>query len=86
MVDLYPRRDAIRDEKFEFSPDSDTELFNSDNQTEVKKCIFGKLVKKLFREFYSRFLQLGLKFFVLRNYKFLTSISKSASPIRYKKR
>ena len=28
------RRDAIRDDQFEFAPDSDSELSNSDNESE----------------------------------------------------
>ena len=34
FLGLFARRDAIPDKQFEFSPDSDTELSNSDNKSE----------------------------------------------------
>ena len=34
FLGLFARRDAIRDDKFEFTPDSDSELSNSDNESE----------------------------------------------------
>ena len=33
FLGLFARRDAIPDNQFEFSPDSDTELSNSDNES-----------------------------------------------------
>ena len=35
FLGLFARRDAIRDDQFEFSPDSDSELSNSDNESEL---------------------------------------------------
>ena len=34
FLGLFARRDAIRDDQFEFAPDSDSELSNSDNESE----------------------------------------------------
>ena len=34
FLGLFARRDAIPDNQFEFSPDSDTKLSNSDNESE----------------------------------------------------
>ena len=34
FLGLFASRDAIPDKKFEFAPDSDTELSNSDNESE----------------------------------------------------
>ena len=34
FLGLFARRDAIPDNQFEFSPDSDTELSNSENESE----------------------------------------------------
>ena len=32
FLGLFARRDAIRDDQFEFAPDSDTETSNSENE------------------------------------------------------
>ena len=34
FLGLFASRDAIRDDQFEFAPDSDSELSNSDNESE----------------------------------------------------
>ena len=34
FLGLFARRDAIRDDQFEFAPDSDTETSNSENENE----------------------------------------------------
>ena len=34
FLGLFARRDAIRDDQFEFAPDSASELSNSDNESE----------------------------------------------------